>query len=137
MGGCNSVWSRFSRILNYITYEGNALSESHIAEKEKISILALEYSSLRSDINARMSSMFQLSAVFVAIAALTFQLSSGVRLVVIASSAFLIGLGLLWHDIVKAGRRVQQLEVEINRRASEKLLIWESELGGLSHGYWR
>ena len=115
------------------------MSESQIAEKEKISILALEYSSLRSDINARMSSMFQLSAVFVAIAALTFQLSSGVRLVVIASSAFiafLIGLGLLWHDIVKAGRRVQQLEVEINRRASEKLLIWESELGGLSHGYW-
>jgi ABC-type transport system involved in Fe-S cluster assembly fused permease/ATPase subunit len=115
------------------------MSEIQIGDKEKISILAMEYSSLRSDVNARMSSMFQLSAVFFGVAALMFQQSFGVRVVVItalALVAFLIGLGLLWHDIVKAGRRVQQLEAEINRRASEKLLVWETELGGLSHGYW-
>ena len=85
------------------------------------------------------ASIFQLSAVFVAVAALMFQQSSGVRVIVItglALVAFFIGLGLLWHDIVKAGKRVQQLEAEINRRASEKLLVWETDLGGLSHGYW-
>ena len=26
VGGCNSVWSRFSRILNYITYDGGFIS---------------------------------------------------------------------------------------------------------------
>lgn len=109
-----------------------------IGDKEKVSILALEYSSLRSGINARMSNMFQLSAVFVGVAVLMFRQSFGVRAVVITALvvAFFIGLGLLWHDILKAGRRVQQLETEINRRASEKLLVWETELGGLSHGYW-
>lgn len=115
------------------------MSEMQIGDKEKISILALEYSSLRSDINARMSSMFQLSAVVVAVVALMLHQSSGTRVVIISAFAlfaFFIGLGLLWHDMVKAGRRVQQLEAEINRRASEKLLIWETELGGISHGYW-
>ena len=34
MGGCNSVWSRFLRLLNYITYE-QALEHAKQAEKAK------------------------------------------------------------------------------------------------------
>ncbi|HXH94614.1 MAG TPA: hypothetical protein VNN25_23765 [Thermoanaerobaculia bacterium] len=116
------------------------MSEPQLGDKETIDILALEYNSLRGHINARMSSMFQLAAVFVASAALLFRQSIETPVLVtegIVLVAFGIGLWLLWHDMVKAGRRVQQLETEINRRANEKLLIWESELGGISHGYWR
>jgi ABC-type multidrug transport system fused ATPase/permease subunit len=116
------------------------MSDVEIGVKERISILTTEYNSLRSDINARMSSMFQLSAFFVAVTALLFQNSSGQRIFVIgglALLAYLVGLVLLFHDMVQAGRRVQQLEAEINKRASEKLLVWETELGGISHGYWR
>ncbi len=116
------------------------MSEHVLSEKEKISILALEYSSLRGDINARMSSMFQLSAIFVTIVALVVKLPDNGNVITIIAGAFgllLVGLGLLWHDIVKVGKRVQSIEKEINQRAKEKLLIWESELGGLSRGYWR
>jgi len=116
------------------------VSQNELGSKEKISILAMEYGSLRSDINARMSSMFQLSAIFVAIDALVLKPPSDTHMAKIAAAALflaLVGLGLLWHDMVKAGRRVQCLEAEINRRANEKLLIWETELGGLSRGYWR
>jgi len=39
VGGCNSVWSRFSRILNYITYEPELPSDRH-AMGQPVQVLA-------------------------------------------------------------------------------------------------
>ena len=39
---------------------------------------------------------------------------------------------LLTYDVINGATRVRELESEINRRAGEKLLLWESERGGLN-----
>jgi len=82
--------------------------------------------------------MFQLCTVLVAITALILRESAVEHLttLILVGTGFVIVFFLLWHDMVKAGKRVQQLETEINKRANEKLLIWENELGGISRGYW-
>jgi hypothetical protein len=38
---------------------------------------------------------------------------------------------------MNAATRVRELEAELNRRAVEKLILWESERGGLNAGYWQ
>lgn len=115
------------------------MEEIEIGRKERITILGLEYSSLRGDINSRLSTVGQISAVYVALLALMFNAFSGTHFAIFAaliSIAWVIALLVLRHDIVKVGTRVQQLEYEINRRASEKLLVWENEMGGISGRYW-
>ena len=101
-------------------------------DKEKISILAMEYGSLRGHINARISSVVQLIAVSVAIAAL-FPRSFAAHIIIIVVIIVLVlsVFALLVQDIIKAGKQVQFLEAKINLCANEKLLIWETELGGL------
>jgi hypothetical protein len=43
---------------------------------------------------------------------------------------------LITYDIMNAAKRVRELEIEINKRAGEKLLLWETERGGLNPSYW-
>ena len=113
------------------------MNESQIGEKEKITILGWEYSSLRSEINVRNASIYQVAAVFAAVMAWMLQQNFGPRAFIAAFLA-IAGFGtcvwFLARDSIKASMRVQDLEDEINRRASEKLLIWENELGGYHHG---
>lgn len=101
-------------------------------DKEKISILAMEYGSLRGHINARISSIVQLIAVSVAIAAL-FPRPFAAHIIIIEVIIVLVlsVFVLLVLDIIEAGKQVQRLEAKINLCANEKLLIWETELGGL------
>jgi hypothetical protein len=40
------------------------------------------------------------------------------------------------RDITHAAERVAQLELEVNSRAGEKLLVWENEWGGHKTGFW-
>jgi hypothetical protein len=44
---------------------------------------------------------------------------------------------LITYDVMNAATRVRELEAELNRRAGEKLILWESERGGLNAGYWQ
>jgi len=112
--------------------------DHELGEKEIISILALEYNSLRSHINARMSSIAQILAFAVSAAALVSKLqSNGNTAAAIVVVLGALGVALLSRDVAKAGKQVQHLEAEINRRANEKLLVWESELGGLTRNYYR
>jgi len=116
------------------------MSEDQLGPKEKIAILALEYTSLRSEINVRMSSIYQVVAVFAAVSAWMLQQPLGWHLLLagcMATIGFATCIWFLARDSIKAAIRVQELEFEINKRAGEKLLIWESELGGLPHGYWQ
>ena len=111
---------------------------SEIGEKEKIAILALEYTSLRTEINSRISSSYQVAAIFSAVTVWAAQQPWNDQLIAagaIAGVGFSLCVWFLLRDSMKATFRVQDLEKEINRRAGEKLLIWENELGGLPHGY--
>jgi hypothetical protein len=53
----------------------------------------------------------------------------------------IIGLGysarVLFFDVRNAGQRVREIEQEIKQLVGKKLLIWESERGGLNPDYWR
>jgi hypothetical protein len=116
------------------------MAEDQIGQKEKITILGLEYNALRSEINARTSSIYQVVGILAAVTvwALTQSLNAGLigglalAVIGIATCAW-----FLTRDIVKASFRVQDLEREINRRAGETLLVWENEFGGLGHGYFQ
>ena len=98
-------------------------------DKEKISILAMEYGSLRGHINARISSIVQLIAVSVAIAAL-FPRPFAAHIIIIEVIIVLVlsVFVLLVLDIIEAGKQVQCLEAKINLCANEKLLIGKRSL---------
>jgi len=111
-----------------------------IGEKEKLTILLQEYSSLRQEIINRMNNGFQLLAVIAVLLTLTLQGGSRLKVWVGLSAigiVFLIGGWMTFGNINKAASRLRELERDINARAGEKLLIWESEHGGARTGLWR
>jgi hypothetical protein len=117
------------------------MAETGIGEREKIQILLSEYSSLRSEINSGISSSYQVVSIGTFLMAWLLQQQEigprfwiGVCIIVVGASY--CGR-LLAYDVVNAATRVQELESEINRRAGEKLLLWENERGGLNLSYWR
>jgi hypothetical protein len=114
------------------------MAEEQLGQKEKIAILALEYNTLRAEIIARTTSIYTVVSVIgaVAIWALHEPMNDKVYWGGGAAAVGFAACGwFLARDIIKATMRVQDLESEINKRAGAKLLIWESELGGLPHGY--
>jgi hypothetical protein len=115
------------------------MTNGDIGAKEHIQILLAEYNSLRSEINARMSSVYQVVAITAVVAVWLLQQRFGMRLY-LGVAAAAVGLALcawaLMRDCVRAALRVKQLEREINRRAGEHLLVWESEWGGQTSSLW-
>jgi hypothetical protein len=115
------------------------MTDVSIGEKEKVQILLAEYSSLRSEINARMSSIYQVAAIVAVTMIWLLNQNFGPTLVVGWALA-LIGLFLcgwaLTRDCVRAALRVRELEREINRRANDHLLVWECEWGGQTSSIW-
>jgi hypothetical protein len=115
------------------------MEQQGIGEKERIQILLAEYTSLRTEINARLSS-FYVGAGWTTVAIIWLLQQPN-------NYAFWIGF-LIWgigaaycarvlgFDSANAGRRVREIEHEVNRRAGERLLVWESERGGLNRSYW-
>jgi len=116
------------------------MAEEALGDKERIQILLAEYNSLRGEINARVSNAYQVSAITAGAIAWFLQQPIGPKALAgagIGVIGILISAWFIFRDCFKAGLRVQQLETEINRRAGEKLLVWENELGGLAAGYWQ
>lgn len=111
------------------------------SEEEKIKILLAEYTSLRSELNARLSSMYTV-AVFSTVAITWFVSESREHTEVFWGLVVFFALGIifcgrqLWFDTTNAGHRVQEIEQEVNDRAGERLLLWENDRGGLSDSYW-
>jgi hypothetical protein len=117
-----------------------------LGEKEKTQILLNEYTSLRSEINARISNAFQVAAISAGALAVCLQVQmntstqKGVMLLIVcafivcATTAIL--LWIIFHNFFNAVLRVQVLEREVNRRADEELLIWENKRGGLAVANW-
>lgn len=114
--------------------------EEEIGQREKLQILLAEYTSLRSEINSRISSTYSAVAVLILLIVFVLQQNVGFKFYIGLFIA-VVGTGIcgriLAYDTFSAARRVQEIEAEVNRRAKEKLLIWETERGGLNAVRWR
>jgi predicted lysophospholipase L1 biosynthesis ABC-type transport system permease subunit len=109
------------------------------ASKDAITVLLAEYASLRSEINARVTTGYQIYGVVVV--ALTWVLSRWSTpsfwffLAAVVILAALVGSNIL-TDMWRAVARVEQLEAEVNRRLGVSLLEWETYYGGTRSGPW-
>ena len=103
---------------------------SDLSQKDRIQILLSEYSALRSEILSRTGFGFQLAAI--ATAVITYMLKETLQWYTIMFFAFSFGVAIFVNirDLTRAAYRVKELELEINSRAGEHLLIWET-LSGL------
>jgi hypothetical protein len=109
----------------------------------KIEILLHEYDTLREEIMSRYSAQFQAIGVFGAVfvgllAAIATGMNAHVGYSLIVLSFFIFLALFVWadNDITRAATRLIELEKEINGRAEERLLVWESNRvwgGGLLH----
>jgi hypothetical protein len=117
------------------------MTKNGIGEKERLQVLLTEYTSLRSEINVRMSSVYQVAWITAAVTIYLLQQEEdgGIPLI-LGFVAGLIGLLIcawtLARDLVRAALRVKQIEFEVNRRAGEQLLVWETEWGGQTSRLW-
>ncbi|MGC2778219.1 MAG: hypothetical protein WA418_21540 [Bradyrhizobium sp.] len=124
--------------------------------KLKITILLAEYNTLRSEAIARGGHFYQTIAIGGTALSLIVSASASwltnaekmshvysqvsIALIVTAVAIAGVVLGvLLWliqRDLKKCAERIQELEIDVNERAGEDLLIWENLWGGSETGYW-
>ena len=111
---------------------------SKLTQKERIHILLAEYSALRSEIMQRTQFGFQLTAIIAGL--VTWLLSTLVNnhswrfWGVMAGIGGLLGVGIFANvrDLKRAAHQLKGLEHEINSRAGEHLLTWETLSGVLT-----
>ena len=114
-------------------------TQEKISEKDKVQILLHEYDTLRTELIHRGNNMYQLVAVAGAIVVWLVSRVLDARfwiLLVLAGVVVSIFSWFIYRDMTKAAERVRQLEKDINKRAREELLIWETQWGGAVTGYW-
>jgi fatty acid desaturase len=112
--------------------------------KDKIHILLQEYNALRSEMLQRINAMMQWIVVGAAatIGLITLiwgnrtdpQLRFLVILLVVVWCLIFLGLIFLIRDRNKLSRRIRELEKDINHRAGETLLVWETRWGRSATG---
>jgi hypothetical protein len=129
-----------------------------ITDLQKIQILLAEYSSLRAEIVARIGHMYQLFGFGIAVIALLFiqlkpfrflsESKNGEpahlrkRRILFGSLLVLFGVLFAWsvrsydRDIKHASARIREIELDVNDRAQEDLLVWENLWGDAATGLW-
>ena len=116
-----------------------SLRRKRFSEEEKVKILLQEYASLRSEILIRTSNLYQLLAFCCALFTWIMAHHRSDYFWVALFSVLLVFLfffRLISRDIDKAAKRLRELEQDINLRAGETLLVWETRWGGAVAGYW-
>jgi hypothetical protein len=109
---------------------------SDLTQKDKIQILLAEYAALRAELMARTGFGFQIAAVFLAGFTWFLQQQLSGRSwwfwagMVGVGVCFLIAIFVNVRDLTRAARRLKDIEAEVNSRAGEHLLVWET-LGGV------
>jgi hypothetical protein len=115
-------------------------SLSGLTQKDRITILLAEYSTLRAEIVSRISVAIQIAAA--TLLTITFILQQRLSewrwpwwaaLGVIALGTLTFAI-LNNRDLGRCARRIRQIEHEINSRAGEHLLVWEQIWGGARKG---
>jgi hypothetical protein len=103
-----------------------------LGTKDKIQILLAEYNTLRSEIITRGGTGFQIIAIAAGLLALLLQRQIDTRFVigcivlVAGTAAF---TWIITGNIGKLSRRITEIEKDINKRAGETLLSWETAHG--------
>jgi hypothetical protein len=107
-------------------------------DKFKIQILLHEYDTLRAELIACGNKGFQILALGGALFVLVVSRSIDKRFWV-ALTAGLLGVSCasfaVMRDILKIAKRVRELERDINQRAGEEILTWESRFGSAVTGF--
>lgn len=109
-----------------------------LSQKDKIQILLQEYNTLRAELVVNGNKTFQLLSLGGALFVLIISRPLDVRFWT-ALVAALVGISyfsfVVMRDIRRLAKRVRELEHDINRRADEELLIWESRWGRAVTGF--
>lgn len=109
---------------------------------EKVRVLLAEYAALRSEIVARTNHGYQLLVVATAamafFAAIYTALPWLLLLVIgtVMSMVYVLASWFVLRDIYKLAARVRDIEIDVNDRCGEDLLLWENLSGAASTGFW-
>ncbi len=112
--------------------------DKSITEAEKIRILIAEYNTLRAEIIARAGHGYQMLGFGLTSIVLLLSLSAnkyvtwGVTFVVCILLPF--GLWIFWRETMKEAKRIREIELDVNSRVKEDLLVWENLWGGAVTG---
>lgn len=111
------------------------LKLSDLDQKDRIQILLSEYSALRSEIVGRTGFGFQIAAVL--LAAITWFMQQQLNgrpwyfwvVMGFVAAGFVLATFVNLRDISRLALRSKELEHEINSRAGEHLMVWETLSG--------
>lgn len=110
-----------------------------VEQHHKIQVLLQEYGGLRNEIVHRTNNMYQLFAVGAGLLGFVLAGTDAYRIaiaVVIGAPVIKYFHWLITRDIRKAARRLREIEKDVNARAGETLLVWETYFGGDVTGHW-
>ena len=110
-----------------------------VEQHHKIQVLLQEYGGLRTEIVHRTNNMYQLIAVGAVVLGFVLSGTNAYRIaidVAIGAPALKYFHWLITRDIRKAARRLREIEKDVNARAGENLLVWETYFGGEVTGHW-
>jgi hypothetical protein len=111
-----------------------------MTDQERVTILLKEYDGLRAEVTARTGFGFQ--TVNFGIVAFIFLATRAASLDVIFWISLVLGIIVIGfstyfnlRDIGRASRRIAEIELDINARVGEDLLIWENLYSPGATGY--
>ena len=108
-----------------------------IEDRERLQIILAEYSSLRLEKIGRINIGYQMAAVFIgSIGLFVTERIDTMSIIAIIIVTVLLGLAI-WKvllGVLNLATRIKNIEESLNELAGMKLMEWESEWGGASHG---
>lgn len=111
------------------------LAHTELSQRDKIQILLSEYSALRSEIVGRTGFGFQIAAVLLVAITWFMQQQYGDRqwyfwtVMGFVAGGFALATFVNLRDISRLASRSREIEHEINSRAGEHLMVWETLSG--------
>ena len=115
------------------------LEREKISEADKIRILLAEHSTLRAEIIARAAHAYQMIGFALAAVVLLVTLRPNPivfwSMIAVIATVLPFGLWVFWREMLKEGQRVREIELDVNERAQEDLLVWENLWGGGVTGF--
>jgi hypothetical protein len=121
-----------SQVFGKKTHVMSAPNPEVFSQKDKVTILLHEYNTLRQEILTRTTQGFQLLAICAALFVWIIQANLNWRFLIgliAAMAILLIGSWITFNKITEISIRLLELEKDINTRAGEKLLVWETQHG--------
>jgi hypothetical protein len=115
---------------------------SDFPPSEKVRVLLAEHAGLRAEIVARIGHSYQLLAVGTTAMTLFIALSTMPHrrlywaIVIAIGMIFSFALWVCWRDSQRAAARIREIEIDVNDRVGEDLLVWENLWGGGRTGLW-